>query len=332
MSTGWNGSIETGYFENPENFYLQKKEDSRWYLGNKVLDDEDLDFQLSIEDLLSNPVLKVAFIDSLTGKLPIDIIPNVAEKTLRRNSIAEMLSIPPSQVTVGDVCVLIGASIPGGASFRLAFPDPTNLQSWTELKSRYANWNDIQGKPRFEPAYDEEDDFIIPSSKHLHDERYPVLNNRKKIPVKFIEAIPTNNRFRVQTIQEMLSLQNAVKGDVCTVIREKKRFQLFGLASNFSDWEMLEDPEGLVASVNGQSGNVFLTPDDIGALPDDITFVSSVNGQNGNVELTPEDIGAANATHLHESILTVTNTPLEFYHNGTNLYYKINGGAWLPFA
>ena len=317
MTTGWNGSIESGYFENTEYFYLQKKEDNRWYLGNKILEDEDLEFQLSLDDLFSNPVMRIAFVDSITGKLPIDIIPNVAEKTIIRSSLAEMLTIPPDSISVGDVCVLIGASIPGGASFRLAFPDPTNIESWTELKARFANWNDIQGKPRFEPAYNEEDDFIIPSSKHAHDERYPVLNNRKKIPVKYIEALPTNNRFRVQTINDMLSLQNAVKGDVCTVLEAKKRFQLYGLASNLSDWEMLEDPEGLVASVNGESGNVFLTAEDVNALPDDIT---------------PNDIGAANKEHFHNSILTMNDLEMQFFHDGQNIFYSLNGGALLPFA
>ena len=51
---------------------------------------------------------------------------------------------------------------------------------------------------------------------------------------------------------------------------------------------------GAVSSVNGQTGEVVLTPDDIGA-------VSSINGKTGDVEITPEDIGASDTEHTHSA-------------------------------
>ena len=65
------------------------------------------------------------------------------------------------------------------------------------------------------------------------------------------------------------------------------------------DWimrKLKEQISGLVASVNGMTGNVVLTASDVGALPDSYTPpaapVESVNGQTGTVELTASDVGA----------------------------------------
>jgi hypothetical protein len=50
---------------------------------------------------------------------------------------------------------------------------------------------------------------------------------------------------------------------------------------------------GAVNSVNGQTGNVVLDAEDVGALPDSYTApVQSVNGQTGAVVLDAADVGA----------------------------------------
>lgn len=55
---------------------------------------------------------------------------------------------------------------------------------------------------------------------------------------------------------------------------------------------------GAVDSVNGKIGEVVLTNEDVGALPDTYEApVSSVNGKRGAVELTYEDIGAMPDTY-----------------------------------
>lgn len=70
------------------------------------------------------------------------------------------------------------------------------------------------------------------------------------------------------------------------------------------DWIMRklnEQISGLVASVNGKTGNVVLDYTDVGALPDTYTPpaapVDSVNGQTGTVVLDYTDVGALPDTY-----------------------------------
>ena len=70
------------------------------------------------------------------------------------------------------------------------------------------------------------------------------------------------------------------------------------------DWIMRklnEQISGLVASVNGKTGNVVLDYTDVGALPDTYTPpaapVDSVNGQTGTVVLDYSDVGALPDTY-----------------------------------
>ena len=58
-------------------------------------------------------------------------------------------------------------------------------------------------------------------------------------------------------------------------------------------------PVGDVDSVNGKTGVVVLTAEDVGALPvgTPVGDVDSVNGQTGDVVLSAEDVGAANNIH-----------------------------------
>lgn len=53
-----------------------------------------------------------------------------------------------------------------------------------------------------------------------------------------------------------------------------------------------EEQNSPVTSVNGQTGDVTITPESIGALSNDISVVNSINGKTGVINLTSEDIGA----------------------------------------
>lgn len=75
--------------------------------------------------------------------------------------------------------------------------------------------------------------------------------------------------------------------------------------------ELIENlPEGQnspVTSVNGQTGNVVITPESIGALPDDTPVVNSVNGKTGVINLTSEDVGALpNNTLIPQKVADLT--------------------------
>lgn len=102
------------------------------------------------------------------------------------------------------------------------------------------------------------------------------------------------------------------------------------LPTEVSHWKLVaakgQDGEGLVASVNGQTGEVVLTASDIGAVPTDLLgvangiallnengqvvdafgelitgTVTSVNGKTGAVVLNYEDIGDYPAEHITET-------------------------------
>lgn len=66
--------------------------------------------------------------------------------------------------------------------------------------------------------------------------------------------------------------------------------------------EMVQNlPEGQnspVTSVNGQTGDVTITPESIGALSDDTPVVNSINGKTGVINLTSEDVGALSSDTL----------------------------------
>jgi hypothetical protein len=304
MST-WVGSIESGLFETSTGAFLSRTDDG-WLYGHYATEEEGIDANILIHDLLDNPIAKAVFIDVNTGKIPVDLLPSLLlGNTVQVNGIAEMLALTPSQVQVGDVCVV--REIPGGASFRLTLPNIASRSSWIELVARYVNWNDIQNKPEFDPPYFAGEVQKIPSSKHNHDDIYPRLNNRDKIPTEYIEAVPVGNRFRVEDLSDLYDL-SAQRGDVASVKETGKRYQLFGRVDDPNAWIELEDPEGLVASVNGKMGNVYL----------DHT-----------------DVGAAEENHTHPIPTTVQEgygNNINFIYYEGNLYYQLNGGEFRPFA
>ena len=123
------------------------------------------------------------------------------------------------------------------------------------------------------------------------------------LPSKYLRSIPVGNRFIVDTFFKMVQLA-AVKGDVCFVRGLiKRRYQLYGLASNLVDWTELDDAENGVYSVNGLSGHVLLEAVDIGALPD---------------TTSPDDIGAADIEHDHDDEYSSID------HNHDNAYSDVN--------
>lgn len=312
MSSTWSGSLESGHFENEGGLYIDLI-DNDWKLGSNEIDDEGIDFLISLKDLFNNPIFRILSVDPVTGKIPLDVLPSIFfGNTYRVPNFQSMLAL--TQAIVGDVAVIAES----GGSFRLATPDYSVPGSWTELVSKHTQWRDIQNRPKFEPEYDLNEEPVLVSNKHTHEELYPTLKNGK-IPTKYIEAFPIGNRFRVNTIDEILEL-SAVKGDIAFVKESENRgrYQLFGLASNINDWIKLEDPDASVVSVNGQSGNVYLDSDDVGAL---------------SFNTTPEDIGASANNHEHVEIKSVDNyNTIGLYFDGSNLYYTVNGGATRPFA
>lgn len=84
------------------------------------------------------------------------------------------------------------------------------------------------------------------------------------------------------------------------------------------DWimrKLKEQISGLVASVNGMTGDVTLTAEDVGALPEIYTPpVESVNGRTGDVEITADDVGASILTNGIDRVVNIpSSVDIEYF-------------------
>lgn len=110
---------------------------------------------------------------------------------------------------------------------------------------------------------------LVATKNHLHDDRYPVLVDGK-LPDSYLPplAITKTHVVATQEAQDALVVQ---EGDVAVRTDLKKSFIYTG-----TSWQELLTPTDVVLSVNGKTGVITLTPNDIGS-PSDAEF-SSLSG------------------------------------------------------
>ena len=126
---------------------------------------------------------------------------------------------------------------------------------------------------------------------------YVGLNSNKKIDSNYLPAITLNNRFAVATLAARDAL-NAAVGDVAIVAGSvNKTFILNALpASTDSNWLELLNPTGGVTSVNGFTGIVTISANDLtGTLPTTAlpAFIGDVTSALGSNEINLANIGTA---------------------------------------
>jgi len=280
--------VSTNVYSNDTGYILELTPDG-WVLYHEEIPEA----YLPLNDLATNPIMPFVALDA-TGKIPPEFISSLLiANTVFADSEAEMLALTTSDVQKGDVC--IRRDVPGGASFRLMGDDPHNISHWAELLARFVNWNDIRSKPTEYPPED-----------HEHDDRYPALRDGK-ILARYLPVIRLGSRFVATSEDAMLNLP-ATNGDVCSRRDIHKTFILTGLADHLDDWVEIETPDSGVMSVNGQMGDVFLSPEDIGASPE-------------------------NHTHpIPMVIKDVDGNDIQVKAVGNLLYWKNGDDDWLPFA
>lgn len=89
------------------------------------------------------------------------------------------------------------------------------------------------------------------------------LNDKGKIDKKYLPAIAISEPFAVSSEEEMLAL-TAQKGDIAIRSDESKTYILKGApATDLENWLELQTPDCKIFSVNGQTGAVVLTTEDI---------------------------------------------------------------------
>lgn len=105
----------------------------------------------------------------------------------------------------------------------------------------------------------------------------PVLGSNGKLPSSVIPASAITNTFVSSSESGMLGFSTADVGDVCVRTDLKKTFILKATPySTLSNWQELLTPTDAVTTVNGQTGHVILTAEDIGALPSN-TEIPKIN-------------------------------------------------------
>lgn len=98
------------------------------------------------------------------------------------------------------------------------------------------------------------------------------LGADSKIPSQYLPALAITSTFVVSSQAAQLAL-DAQEGDVAVRTDLSKNFiKNTGTTGTMSDWTELLTPAAPVQSVNGKTGNVVLTADDVGAAPASAAF------------------------------------------------------------
>lgn len=112
-----------------------------------------------------------------------------------------------------------------------------------------------------------------------------VVGTDGKIDSSIIPDLAINDIFECGSEVEMLAL-NAQKGDVCIRTDENKSYILADSPASDSDnWKWLRTPDCKIISVNGKTGAVTLTAEDVGAAPAAHTEAVATASQAGHIKV-----------------------------------------------
>lgn len=118
----------------------------------------------------------------------------------------------------------------------------------------------------------------------------PILDQNGKLDPRVIPAMAFMNIYTVTTSADLTTLTNAHTGDIAVVTSENKTYILSGEpATTASNWTELLFPTGAVSSVNGYTGAVTLTTNDI-AEANDKLYVSSAEKAARDAKLDQGDL------------------------------------------
>ncbi|MBP6738878.1 MAG: hypothetical protein KA146_02755 [Leptospiraceae bacterium] len=285
LDTTWIGDYESADITNATGWTIIRHPEFGACLINLSLDDEGVENILPLLDLLQNPIFPVAILNK-KGKLDLKYFPSlVIGREYEAATIEEMISLinPETGLPPDRQSICITGNRQEAVSYILAGSDPTNSQSWIELRSRNILWTDIKENPiRFPLSQNDWNTIFI----HEHKGKYAELDINGKLSSSVITKFTLGSRHKAISQGEMLSL-SASPGDICTRLdfTPRKSFILYGDPGILDSWIYLEPPETGVESVNGQTGITFITPEDIGASPVDHVheppvIIKEVNGNH----------------------------------------------------
>ena len=147
----------------------------------------------------------------------------------------------------------------------------------------------------------------------------PVLGTDGKLPSSVIPASAITNTYVVASESAMLALSNADVGDVCIRNDLRKSFILKETPySTLSNWKELLAPTDTIQSVNGQTGHVILTAEDVGALPSN-TEIPKINNGTLYFEKNGGIIGSFTTNQDFDSYFDVSMPPDTLYYGEMDL-------------
>lgn len=147
----------------------------------------------------------------------------------------------------------------------------------------------------------------------------PVLGTDGKLPSSVIPASAITNTFVASSESGMLSFATADVGDVCVRTDVKKTFILKATPySTLSNWQELLTPTDAVTTVNGQTGHVILTAEDIGALPSN-TEIPKINSGTLYFEKNGGIIGSFTNNQDYDSYFDISMPKDTLYYGEMDL-------------
>ncbi len=152
----------------------------------------------------------------------------------------------------------------------------------------------------------------------------PVINSEGKLDTSILPAISITDVFTVDSESAMLAL-NVQKGDICIRSDENKTYILQDIpASELKNWLELMTPTDAVQSVNGKTGAVTLSHEDVGAVEANIEITGAtkckITYDSKGLVTEGEDLTAADIPDISETYETISNKSDSFTASSSSTY------------
>ncbi len=144
----------------------------------------------------------------------------------------------------------------------------------------------------------------------------PVINSDGKLDTSILPSISITDIFTVDSESAMLAL-NVQKGDICIRSDENKTYILQNSpASELQNWLELTTPTDAVQSVNGKTGAVTLSHEDVGAVEANTEITGAtkckITYDSKGLVTAGEDLTAADIPDISETYETKSNKSDDF--------------------
>ncbi len=152
----------------------------------------------------------------------------------------------------------------------------------------------------------------------------PVINSDGKLDSSILPSISITDVFTVDSESAMLAL-NVQKGDICIRSDENKTYILQNSpASEFQNWLELTTPTDAVQSVNGKTGAVTLSHEDVGAVKANTEITGStkckITYDSKGLVTAGEDLTATDIPDISETYETKSNKSDDFTTGSSDTY------------